>query len=184
MCIALKFFFYLNCFDFRMERKTFSCYDNFVISNSVGAPTHGPEGNALTHLASLIPKALRRAQTLQRSVNESPTADHSSEGNNVDVSLCSKSLHDIKDTEQCPTDLTETNDICLKDDPEDTEFSEITLIGFSKGCVVLNQIITELHAVAIGIKQTKLLDNFIRKVSHFICLCSVSVLSIFTFNNI
>jgi hypothetical protein len=40
----------------RVERQTFSCYDNFVASNNVGAPTHcfDPYGKATLHLAGLL----------------------------------------------------------------------------------------------------------------------------------
>lgn len=156
-----------------MERKTFSCYDNFVSGNSVGAPTHTPEGTALTHLASLIPEALRKAQVLQTSVgDEGPPIYQCSEGYNIDdssQSFCSKSLHDITDAQQCTTDSPETGDNCLNKEPKETKFSEVALIGFSKGCVVLNQIITELHTLmAIGSKQTQQLDDFIKKVRYII----------------
>lgn len=155
-----------------MERKTFSCYDNFVNSNSVGAPTHAPEGTALTYLASLIPEALRKAQALQTGVrDENLTADQCFQVNRIEdssQSLCSKNLHDITETQQCTTNLPKTNEHCLKNELEETEFSEVSFIGFSKGCVVLNQIITELHTVMIvESKQTQLLSGFIKKVSYF-----------------
>lgn len=145
-----------------MERKTFSCYDNFVNSNSVGAPTHGPEGTALTHLASLVAEALRKAQVLQTCIgDEYHAADQGSEGNNIDdssQSLCKNNLHGT-------TDFPTVSDHCLQTELKETEFSEVTLIGFSKGCVVLNQIITELHALMIiGLTQSQLLDDFIKKV--------------------
>ena len=87
----------------RMERATFSCYDNFVESNFCGAPTHLtktamgdknlPSCNALTQIYSLI--------------------------HNLP-----ESLGDI--------------------DAKDSKHS-ITLVGFSKGVVVLNQVLHDLH---------------------------------------
>ena len=68
----------------RMERGTFSCFDNFVPSNSVGSPTHCDDHGALQHLGLIL-------QHLQ-----SP----------LSASIC--------------------------------------LIGFSKGVVVLNQLLREL----------------------------------------
>lgn len=154
----------------RMERKTFSCYDNFVISNSVGAPTHAPEGTALTYLASLILETLRKAQALQTSIgDENPTADQGLQGSNIDdssQSLCHKSLSDITEAQECNTDLPKTNDHCLKNELKETEFSEVSFIGFSKGCVVLNQIITELHTLMAIQQQTQQQDGFIKKIRN------------------
>ena len=38
----------------RMERATFSCYDNFVTSNSVGSPEHCDNAGAVPHLRHLL----------------------------------------------------------------------------------------------------------------------------------
>ena len=38
----------------RMEKGTFSCYDNFVRSNSVGSPEHSTDHGALIHLSQLL----------------------------------------------------------------------------------------------------------------------------------
>ena len=38
----------------RMERATFSCYDNFVPSNSVGCPEHCDNAGAVPHLRLLL----------------------------------------------------------------------------------------------------------------------------------
>lgn len=38
----------------RIERGTFSCYDNFVPSNSVGSPQHCDDHGALSHLSLLL----------------------------------------------------------------------------------------------------------------------------------
>lgn len=42
------------CVFFRMELKTFACYDNFVPSNNCGAPDHTPNHSALLHLERLL----------------------------------------------------------------------------------------------------------------------------------
>merc|ERR1719221_2359009 len=72
----------------RMERATFSCYDNLVPSNSVGCPEHCDNAGAVPHLRLL----LRGLQV----------PDH----------------------------------------------KPMTLIGFSKGVVVLNQILRELSTLS------------------------------------
>jgi len=69
----------------RMERGTFSCYDNFVPTDSVGSPKHAENCGAIAHLAALL-------------------------------------------KESCP----------------EGDFGPVTLVGFSKGVVVLNQILREL----------------------------------------
>jgi len=71
----------------RMERSTFSCYDNFVSSNSVGSPQHSDHHGAIKHLEHIL-------------------------------------LNLKVDMNQCP----------------------VKLIGFSKGVVVLNQILRELSS--------------------------------------
>ena len=38
----------------RMERATFSCFDNFVPSNSVGSPEHSEDAGAIIHLQHLL----------------------------------------------------------------------------------------------------------------------------------
>lgn len=164
--------FYVACLTFRMERKTFSCYDNFVSSNSVGAPTHDPGVTALSHLATLIPEALRKAQALQTRTYDELPANQSCEENNIGDSLqssCSNSPHEwySTDAQHCTTDFPKTSDHWLKKEFEETDIDEITLIGFSKGCVVLNQIITELHTLmTVGLLQSKLPAGFIDKVRH------------------
>ena len=69
----------------RMERGSFSCFDNFVPSNSVGSPEHCDHHGALSHLSLL--------------------------------------LHQLQ-----------------------TPPSPVWLIGFSKGVVVLNQLVRELSS--------------------------------------
>jgi len=70
----------------RMEKGTFSCYDNFVRSNSVGSPEHSTDHGALIHLSQLL----------------------------VNLGLNPNTW-------------------------------SLTLVGFSKGVVVLNQLIRELR---------------------------------------
>ena len=94
----------------RMERATFSCYDNFVESNFCGAPTH------LTKSSS----------------KDSPTYTH-----------C-HALLQIQALIQnliCQISNTDTND----DTKSMAVTDKITLIGFSKGVVVLNQVLYDLH---------------------------------------
>uniref|UniRef100_A0A0P4W9Z6 Uncharacterized protein n=1 Tax=Scylla olivacea TaxID=85551 RepID=A0A0P4W9Z6_SCYOL len=147
----------------RMERKTFSCYDNFVSSNSVGAPTHEPTVTALSHLVTLIPEALRKAQALHTNTREEILTVHQSCDSSQ--SSCINNPHEwgTSDPEYCAANIP----LRLKNDFEETDLDEIILIGFSKGCVVLNQIITELHALmTVESLQNKQTVNFIDKVHN------------------
>jgi len=81
----------------RRERATFSCYDNFVPTDSVGSPKHEPDCGAIAHLSALLEETL---------------------GDN-----CERS---------------------------------VSLIGFSKGVVVLNQILRELQT-----NQGLLIENMV-----------------------
>ena len=45
----------------RMERGTFSCFDNFVPTDSVGSPKHADNCGAVAHLAALLKEGLGRS---------------------------------------------------------------------------------------------------------------------------
>ena len=88
----------------RMERSTFSCYDNFVESNFCGAPTH------------LTEKAVKVSE----------------------LNSCCNALLQIKSLIH--------NVFRSKDNlEEDSRGLKLILIGFSKGVVVLNQVLHDLH---------------------------------------
>ncbi|KAL7648714.1 UNVERIFIED_CONTAM: hypothetical protein RMT77_000621 [Armadillidium vulgare] len=94
----------------RIEFKTFSCYDNFVPSNNLGAPTYTELHGSLSHLRNLLKNALSK---LSESANSCEAKENTCTNEN------------------------------------DTEKSlNINLIGFSKGCVVLNQLITEIYTLS------------------------------------
>ncbi|KAK7789408.1 hypothetical protein R5R35_010268 [Gryllus longicercus] len=109
----------------RMEMKTFSCYDNFVPCNNSGAPNHTPMHHALQHLEQLLRGVSQRLQAMP-------------------ASELARSMSSIPEELQASQDAGEETqmwwqkDLCL-------EKSKLILIGFSKGCVVLNQFIYEFH---------------------------------------
>ncbi|KAK3867892.1 hypothetical protein Pcinc_026688 [Petrolisthes cinctipes] len=148
----------------RMERKTFSCYDNFVLSNSVGAPTHGPNIQAVTYLASLIVEALKVATSTMGSGSERKCpSDNTCQSKNFIsqhtshscLPTMSKSHQEAKNLEQISLRSTEM------------EYYNLTLIGFSKGCVVLNQLITEFNTIStLPANDRNLLESFVSKVQH------------------
>jgi len=94
----------------RMERATFSCYDNFVESNFCGAPTHLTKSSSKDSPTFTNCHALLQIQALIQNL------------------ICQISNIDTKD---------DTKSMPVTD--------KITLIGFSKGVVVLNQVLHDLH---------------------------------------
>ena len=94
----------------RMERATFSCYDNFVESNYCGAPTHLTKSSSKDSPTYTYCHALLQIQALIQNL------------------ICQISNTDTKD---------DTKSMTVTDN--------ITLIGFSKGVVVLNQVLHDLH---------------------------------------
>lgn len=59
-----------------MELRTFSCFDNFVRSNTNGVPEHTPTHYALNHLEQILKCISDRVRTKkQRPVDESGLED-------------------------------------------------------------------------------------------------------------
>ncbi|XP_038605499.1 UPF0565 protein C2orf69 homolog [Tachyglossus aculeatus] len=106
----------------RMHLHKFSCYDNFVRSNTFGAPDHSPDFGALRHLRALLTNAFALARDALRA-------------------------GDAGEEEE-------------EEEEERPESASFTLIGFSKGCVVLNQFLFELK----GARADRDLAAFLRTV--------------------
>ncbi|XP_076054840.1 mitochondrial protein C2orf69 homolog isoform X2 [Oratosquilla oratoria] len=169
----------------RMALKTFSCYDNFVPSDKLGAPNHQPFHHAIKHLMAIIrgallalknpkhqaactPEDLESHKKLNKeaelSAEEKEASDTESKCSKEESSTSLKSnlltkekelISDMKDesteeaqinSETCDTE-SDNETILHKDEDESVDYGDVTLVGFSKGCVVLNQVITELHCV-------------------------------------
>ncbi|KAK5650683.1 hypothetical protein RI129_001712 [Pyrocoelia pectoralis] len=109
----------------RIEFKTFSCYENFVPGNSGGVPEHTPTHYALHHLEKLL-----------QSISEKICTNS--------VSVQAKDDKDKRITEDT---ITSTQENCSQQCPQKIHLdkSNLILIGFSKGCVVLNQFLYEFH---------------------------------------
>ncbi|XP_054826989.1 mitochondrial protein C2orf69 homolog [Eublepharis macularius] len=143
----------------RMHLHKFSCYDNFVASNMFGAPEHSTDFGAFKHLHTLLVNAFKVAQN---------------------VLVSQKSMHNFgKDKEAAPYKspaIPTANGCPAAEKEQDCElFSNssmnfiepsviggvsFTLIGFSKGCVVLNQLLYELKEA----KEDKDIDSFIKNI--------------------
>ncbi|KAJ1529835.1 hypothetical protein ONE63_006574 [Megalurothrips usitatus] len=141
----------------RMEFKTFSCYDNFVPCNNCGSPEHTPTHHSLQHLERLLQCTSARLRNMpvsqlkphvQKDATKS-SSEITSGGINVDS--CSS---DMRQNDGLATDSKQPADLKQFDKEQEKiwwreglqlDRARLILIGFSKGCVVLNQIIYEFH---------------------------------------
>ncbi|XP_076361120.1 mitochondrial protein C2orf69 homolog [Tachypleus tridentatus] len=113
----------------RMQLKTFSCYDNFVKGDNVGSPQYSFNTEGLLHLKSLLTNATQAVyggQGFSYKDSHIETKDYSN--TNIEQSGC---------------EMTSSHVIELP----------IILIGFSKGTVVLNQLLYSFYVL------DKTLDN-------------------------
>ncbi|XP_072029930.1 mitochondrial protein C2orf69 homolog [Amphiura filiformis] len=122
----------------KMHDGIFSCYDNFLTANLLGAPENLDNHDALLHLKVLLRSA---------------------------VTLVNEHLDGTKQEQVCELE----SDPCENDEsPVSTMDSKginadlpIVIIGFSKGCVVLNQFLHELHLA----EDNPELKKFIERIS-------------------
>ncbi|NXR05980.1 CB069 protein, partial [Semnornis frantzii] len=127
----------------RMHLHKFSCYDNFVTSNMFGAPEHSADFGAFRHLHALLANAFRLAQNIL--LSQKSTRDASKEAK---IAACKSQQQAVPATNGCSS--TERDCECSSNSavsfpvPAAMGAVSFTLIGFSKGCVVLNQLIYEL----------------------------------------
>ncbi|KAM6176149.1 mitochondrial protein C2orf69 homolog [Erethizon dorsatum] len=140
----------------RMHLHKFSCYDNFVKSNMFGAPEHNTDFGAFKHLYTLLVNAFNLSQNGALSKN----------GNvwNKDSKAPNCKSNSPATSNGCQGEKERT---CEKRDESATSFyppslsgASFTLIGFSKGCVVLNQLLFELKEA----KKDKNIDAFIKSI--------------------
>ncbi|KAM9663421.1 mitochondrial protein C2orf69 homolog [Trichechus inunguis] len=141
----------------RMHLHKFSCYDNFVKSNMFGAPEHNTDFGAFKHLYMLLVNAFNLTQNSQLSKKNVNVLNKDSKASNCR----SSSSHT---TNGCQGEKERT---CEKSDESAMSFyppslngASFTLVGFSKGCVVLNQLLFELKEA----KKDKNIDAFIKSI--------------------
>uniref|UniRef100_A0A182PPW1 Uncharacterized protein n=1 Tax=Anopheles epiroticus TaxID=199890 RepID=A0A182PPW1_9DIPT len=136
----------------RMEYSTFSCFDNFVRGNNAGIPDHTPMHYSLQHLEELLinltkklTKPILDQDFLHKLLSASSTKGYGSDvpckQNNVDI--LQSNIYDSSGQEPAePDDLSE---LLWWRENLNLDKASLKLIGFSKGCVVLNQFIYEFH---------------------------------------
>nr|XP_026498446.1 UPF0565 protein C2orf69 homolog [Vanessa tameamea] len=123
----------------RIEYKSFSCYDNFVPSNNAGVPDHTPTHNALHHLERLLQGVTGRLKSF-------PTPELLEAVTSVVIpeEIDIEELHRVRRAPRGPAASEDSDPLWWREKLALDE-SSLTLVGFSKGCVVLNQIIYEFH---------------------------------------
>ncbi|XP_039750323.1 UPF0565 protein C2orf69 homolog isoform X3 [Pararge aegeria] len=137
----------------RIEYKSFSCYDNFVPSNNAGVPDHTPTHSALHHLERLLQSVSNRIKSL-------PTAELLEAVSTVTLpedidieELHNASIHRSGESRSNGSSSQAHASAAHKPDSDPLWWRDklaldecsLTLVGFSKGCVVLNQLIYEFH---------------------------------------
>ncbi|EDO37583.1 predicted protein [Nematostella vectensis] len=120
----------------RYHKDTFSCYNNFTEGDMFGVPDHrNTEYGALRHLKALIIMIMNMC-------NANP--------------LSGKLNYRIRSNEARFLDIADGEEDATHDFP-------IILVGFSKGCVVLNQITHELTGMTAGVDSS--LNDFVSRIS-------------------
>ncbi|MEE6516674.1 hypothetical protein FKM82_026345, partial [Ascaphus truei] len=138
----------------RMHLHKFSCYDHFVESNMFGAPKHSVELGAFRQLHSLLVNAFTLAQNVV-------IAQHNKHGD-CDIPVCDTGS--VYTANGCPAE-TERVIHCAENSaihfgsPSVKDSASFTVIGFSKGCVVLNQLLYELHQAKKDTELNSFLAN-------------------------
>uniref|UniRef100_A0A182RZ27 Uncharacterized protein n=1 Tax=Anopheles funestus TaxID=62324 RepID=A0A182RZ27_ANOFN len=135
----------------RMEYSTFSCFDNFVRGNNAGIPDHTPMHYSLQHLEELLinltkklTKPILDQDFLHKLLSASSTKGYGSDvpckQSNVDI--LQSNIYDGPGNDATEPDLAE---LLWWRENLNLDKASLKLIGFSKGCVVLNQFIYEFH---------------------------------------
>ncbi|XP_059134271.1 mitochondrial protein C2orf69 homolog [Peromyscus eremicus] len=140
----------------RMHLHKFSCYDNFVKSNMFGAPEHTPDFGAFKHLYMLLVNAFSLTQNGLLSKNRS-VCNKDCKASNCESNSSTTSNGGQEEKERTCENLEESAGSSAQLSLNAASF---TLVGFSKGCVVLNQLLFELKEA----KKDKNLDTFIKSI--------------------
>ncbi|XP_063227881.1 mitochondrial protein C2orf69 homolog isoform X2 [Bacillus rossius redtenbacheri] len=137
----------------RMEFRTFSCFDNFVPCNNCGVPDHTPTHHSLQHLERLlqgISQRLRSMPECELSPVTSPEQKAAQEAGREDGEILP---HDAEENEEDDEEAEVPDGDPGADGRKrlwwrenlNLDRAHLVLVGFSKGCVVLNQLIYEFH---------------------------------------
>ncbi|KAA0203417.1 hypothetical protein HAZT_HAZT009810 [Hyalella azteca] len=131
----------------RMEHMI-NYYDNFVTLNRFGGPDYLKGRHAIPHLFHLVHNTLKTVQ-------EPPFR-----------SLITGRELISEDSNVCSNDASQDNAGNARQIHGDA-IDSISLVAFSKGCIVLNQLVTELYLLSeLPEELQTLYTNFLKKVSE------------------
>ncbi|NXK84238.1 CB069 protein, partial [Amazona guildingii] len=145
----------------RMHLHKFSCYDNFVVSNMFGAPEHSTDFGAFKHLHALLVNAFRLSQNILLSQKSMHGVSKDAK-----IAACKSQPRSVPTTNGGSSTERERDCECSNNSavnfivPSAVGAASFTLIGFSKGCVVLNQLLYELKEA----KKDKNTDAFLKNI--------------------
>ncbi|NXI39330.1 CB069 protein, partial [Galbula dea] len=145
----------------RMHLHKFSCYDNFVVSNMFGAPEHSTDFGAFKHLHALLVNGFRLSQNILLSQKSVPGVSKEAK-----IAACKSQPQPVPTANGCSSAERERDWECFNNAavnftvPSAVGAVSFTLIGFSKGCVVLNQLLYELKEA----KKDRNTDAFIKNI--------------------
>lgn len=152
----------------RMEYSTFSCFDNFVRGNNAGIPDHTPMHFSLQHLEELLnnltkklTKPVLEPDLLHKLIAATSssvcpgelerTAAAAGAATDMDVDVLQSDGQPNNNSASPPSASTSSNsaadinDLLWWRESLNLDKASLALMGFSKGCVVLNQFIYEFH---------------------------------------
>ncbi|XP_049640548.1 mitochondrial protein C2orf69-like [Suncus etruscus] len=140
----------------RMHLHKFTCYDNFVKSNMFGAPEHNNNFGALKHLYMLVVNAFNLSQNSflpknTRDLSKDSRVSNCRSSSSPPSNGCQKGNENICEHFDEPV---------MSFHPPSLNGASFTLVGFSKGCVVLNQLLFEWEEA----KKDKEMDTFIKSI--------------------
>lgn len=131
----------------RMHLRTFSVYSNFLDCNAFGAPTHESNGGSWNHLHKLYESALKYSTEKEKCINGAGSQDQS----------IATDLNNVAVTKQDGDKSIDFSGSCKMNMPR------ITIIGFSKGCIVLNQLLYDLEEIDVN----EVLKKWVQQISAF-----------------
>jgi hypothetical protein len=139
---------------YRMEHMI-NYYDNFVTLNRFGGPDYLKGRYAIPHLFHLVHNTLKTVQ-------EPPFR-----------SLISGREPIGEDYNVCSSDASREKAVIEREGHGDT-IDSISLVAFSKGCIVLNQLVTELYLLTeLREELQTLYTNFLKKVPIYKLMCQL-----------
>jgi len=136
----------------RIQIMTFSCYDNFCNCNHTGVPDHVITHGSLHHLEALLKNLSERIEKTQKQdlllskpIDEAVKDEGAQES---EVSSTTPEVSAMNGVNSNSKDLS-SNEARIVNPHLDR--AKIRLVGFSKGCVVLNQLLYEFHYLKVSL---------------------------------